>query len=198
MELTVGVVLAGGLSRRMGGGDKGRLEVGGRPMLGRVIACMAAQVVAVALNANGDPGRFADFGLPVLADGVAGQPGPLAGVLAALDWAAGQGAGWVATAPGDCPFLPMDLVARLHDARGAGRFACAGSGGRAHPVIAVWPVDCRAALRAALGAGLRKVGAFATQSVAEWPMLPRDPFFNVNTPEDLVRAERLASAEQRP
>lgn len=197
MDRTVGVVLAGGLARRMGGGDKGRLQVGGRPILRRVTMCLAAQVPALALNANGDPARFADLGLPVLADSVPGWPGPLAGVLAALDWAAGEEAGWCVTAPGDCPFLPGDLVRRLHAARGAGQFACASSGGRSHPVIAVWPVECRAVLREALAGGLRKVGAFAAQSLAEWPTIPCDPFLNVNTPEDLVLAERLASAQQR-
>src|SRR4051812_26064111 len=114
---TLGVILAGGLARRMGGGDKGLVDVGGRAMLAHTIARMKPQVSLLILNANGDPARFAPFGLRVVADGVPGHPGPLAGVLAALDDAAAQpGFEWVAVAPCDAPFLPYDLVAGLHRA----------------------------------------------------------------------------------
>ena len=193
---TVGVILAGGLARRMGGGDKCRQVVGGRSILVRTVACVGPQVAALALNANGDAGRFADVGLPVLADPVAGHPGPLAGVLAGLIWAAARGAGWLVSVPGDCPFLPGDLVARLHAARGAAMVAVAASGGRVHPVAGLWPVACRDALAAALAGGERRVGAFVealaghhAAGVAEWAVGACDPFLNVNTAEDLAWAE---------
>ncbi len=189
---TAAVILAGGLARRMGGGDKSRLLVGGRSILARIVDCLVPQLDRVALNANGDPVRFADFGLPVLPDPLPGNPGPLAGVLAGLDWAAANRAEWLVSVSGDCPFLPGDLVTRLHAARGAGRMAVAASGGRTHPVVALWPTGCRSELREFLSAGERKVGAFTARlggGVAEWAAEPIDPFFNVNSPEDLARAE---------
>ena len=189
---TLGVVLAGGLSRRMGGGDKGLLPLGGRPVLAHVIERLRPQCAAMVLNGNGDPARFAAFGLPVVADGEPGHPGPLAGVLAGLDWAAAAGFGWVVTAPGDCPFLPADLVARLHDERGAAPTAMAASGGRIHPVVALWPVAMRGAIRAALAAGERRVAAVTDGAArATWPDQPIDPFLNINTPDDLAAAEAL-------
>jgi molybdopterin-guanine dinucleotide biosynthesis protein A len=196
---TLAVVLAGGLARRMGGGDKPLRLLGGRPLLDHVLARVAPQVAAVVISANGDPARFAGFGLPVLADGIAGFPGPLAGVLAALDWAAEKRRDlpWVLSAPGDCPFLPADLAARLHDAREAAglRLACARSAeGRTHPTVGLWAVALRDALRAALLAGERRVERWTARqgcAHADWPADPVDPFHNINTPEDLAAAERL-------
>jgi molybdenum cofactor guanylyltransferase len=160
-----GVILAGGLARRMGGGDKPLREIGGRSILARVIARLAPQCDGLALNANGDPRRFASFGLPVIADGVKNHPGPLAGILAGLDWAAANRpyAQWIVSAAGDCPFLPGDLVARLREAlqaRGA-ELAVAASLGQSHPVIGLWRVALREPLRHALVVeGLHKVGAW--------------------------------------
>lgn len=190
-EPTLGVILAGGLARRMGGGDKCRVLVGGHTVLARTIATLAPQLEALAINANGDPARFADSGLPILPDSVPGHPGPLAGILAGLDWAAARNAAWLLSAPGDCPFLPNDLVARLHAARGAATYAVAASAGWTHPVIALWPVACREDLRAALLAGERKIDAFTARSTtaqAEWPAQPHDPFMNLNTPQDVAES----------
>ena len=195
-----GIVLAGGLARRMGGGDKCLRPLRGRPILAHIIERAQGQVTALALNANGDPARFADFGLPVVADGIAGFAGPLAGVLAGLDWAAARvpGCSHVASFAGDAPFLPLDLVARLADAVADGRhdLACAASGGRAHPVFGLWPVALREDLRRALAEeGVRKVDVWTARyrlAVVEFSGAPVDPFFNANHPEDLVAAERLA------
>ena len=202
-DATVAVILAGGLARRMGGGDKSRLVVGGRTVLARTVATIAPQVSALALNANGDPARFADLALPVLPDAMQGHPGPLAGILAGLDWAQGRGATWLLSVPGDCPFLPDDLLLRLHQARIAAgtRYACAASGGWTHPVVGLWPVDCRDALGAALEGGQRKIDAFTARggaAQAEWPVEPLDPFFNLNTPDDLARADTLARRTAGP
>jgi len=194
MPATLGVILAGGLARRMGGGDKAMRVVGGRAVLDHLLDRFAPQVERVIVNANGDAERFAP--LPVVADTLPGNPGPLAGVLAGMEWAAAHlpETEWIATVPGDAPFIPRDLVARLHAARGDARMACAASGGRTHPVAALWPVGLRHELRAALERGERKVGAFtAGAAIAEWPAEPVDPFFNVNTPEDLAEADRLAA-----
>lgn len=186
------VILAGGLSRRMGGGDKGLLPFGEGTVLGAVLARLAPQASPVALNANGDPARFADLGLPVLSDPVPDRPGPLAGILAAMEWAAGRGAPAVLTVPGDAPFLPLDLVSRL---LGAGGPAIASSSGRAHPVVGLWPVGLAAPLREALTQGTRRVETFARSHGAvevEFPVSPDgiDPFLNLNTPEDLAKARR--------
>lgn len=194
MAHLVGMVLAGGQARRMGGGDKGLRPLGGRTVLAHVVDRLRPQVDRLALNANGDGARWAAYALPVIADTLPGQPGPLAGVLAGLDWAADAGAEWMVSVPADAPFLPTDLVARLLDAQAGSGFAmaCAASAGRAHPVIALWPVAGRDRLRAALVDGMRKVGAFTDgAAIAEWPVDPIDPFFNVNTPADLAEAERL-------
>lgn len=187
--MTAAVILAGGQARRMGGGDKPLLPLAGRPLLAHVIARLGPQVTALALNANGDPARFAAFGLPVLPDPVPGQPGPLAGVLAAMDWAAARGEARVLTVAGDTPFLPADLVARLSTQP----FAMAESLGRAHPVVALWPIALRAPLRAALAAGEHRVGRFAAgHGAVQVPFpAPPDPFVNINTPDDLARAEAL-------
>ena len=200
---TAGVVLAGGLARRMGGGHKALQLVGGRTVLARLVGRLRPQVGALALNVNADPARFAAFGLPVLPDDLPGNPGPLAGVLAGLDWAAAQteGPAWVLTAPGDTPFLPADLVARLHDERrrAGAALAVAASAGRTHPVVGVWPVSLRADLRRAVAEeGIRKIDRFTARyavAVAEWAAEPLDPFFNVNTPEDLAEAERYSRLE---
>ncbi|ACF02671.1 molybdopterin-guanine dinucleotide biosynthesis protein A [Rhodopseudomonas palustris TIE-1] len=197
-------ILAGGLARRMGGGDKPLRAIAGRPLLAHVIERLQPQCGALALNANGDSARFESFGLPVIADDVQGFPGPLAGVLAAMDWATEQQprAACVLTAPGDCPFLPRDLVARLHQARldEHAEIAVAASGGHLHPVIALWPVAIRDALRAALiEDDIRKVERFTARyprAVVEWPVTPFNPFFNANTPEDIAEAERIATGDQ--
>jgi molybdenum cofactor guanylyltransferase len=198
-----GVVLAGGLARRMGGGDKPLREIGGRTILARVIERLAPQCECLILNANGDPERFASFGLPVIADGVKDHPGPLAGILAALDWAAANrpNAAWILSAPGDCPFLPRDLVARLRQALIAedAELAVAASRGRSHPVIGLWSIALRGALRQALVVeGVRKVGHWTARrraAIVTWPIESLDPFFNANTIDDLAEAERLAAIE---
>ena len=197
---TLGLVLAGGLARRMGGGDKALLRIGQQTILERVLARLAPQCARVILNVNGDPARFAPFGLPVVPDSVAGFAGPLAGVLAGLDWAAEHAPDvpWVASVPGDCPFLPRDLGARLHAVRedAAVPLACARSGDWRHPVVALWPVALRAHLRHALvDEDLRKIEVWTARhgvAIADWPTEPVDPFFNVNTPEDAAEAGRLA------
>jgi molybdopterin-guanine dinucleotide biosynthesis protein A len=187
------VILAGGLARRMGGGDKAMRLVGGRTVLEHLLERLTPQVDEVIVNANGDPARFAP--LPVIGDTLPDQPGPLAGVLAAMEWAAAERpyVSWILTVPGDAPFIPRDLAARLRQASGD-RIACAASGGRTHPVVALWPAALRSELRRFLEAGERKVGKFASgAAVVEWPADPVDPFFNVNTQEDLEAANRLAA-----
>ncbi len=198
---TIGLILAGGLARRMGGGDKPRTSIGSVTILSRVIERMAPQCTRLILNANGDPVRFADTKLPVIADDVPDFAGPLAGILAGLDWAAvhAPDLSYVASVPGDCPFLPRDLVARLDEARQSqGRpLACAKSGEWRHPVVALWPVALRTDLRRAVTQeGLRKIEIWTARhgvALAEWPAEPVDPFFNVNTPEDAAAAEKLAA-----
>jgi molybdopterin-guanine dinucleotide biosynthesis protein A len=155
------------------------------------------------LNANGDPARFAPFGLTVVADDVPGFPGPLAGILAALDWTAANRPeiDWVLSAAGDCPFLPRNLVARLHEARERenAQLAVAASGDQTHPVIGLWRVDLRAQLRHALVVeDLRKIDRWTARyplATVTWPTQPLDPFFNANTVEDIAEAERLAALD---
>jgi molybdopterin-guanine dinucleotide biosynthesis protein A len=200
---TFGLVLAGGLARRMGGGDKALLTIGGVTILDRVLATLSAQCVGIVINANGDPKRFADTGLPVIPDNVPGFVGPLAGILAGLDWLAKQNNGveWLLSVPGDCPFLPDNLGERLHAARrklGAGvPLACARSGEWRHPVVGLWPLALREDLRTALTVDkLRKIEVWTARhgiAVADWPDQPVDPFFNVNTPDDAARAEQVAA-----
>src|SRR5262245_60432925 len=189
---TLGLVLAGGLARRMGGGGKARIEIGGVSILDRVLATLSAQCTGIILNANGDPARFADTGLAVVPDTVPDFAGPLAGILAGLDWAAAHAPGIVdiLSVPGDCPFLPRDLAARLSVAREAqGQLlACARSGEWRHPVVGLWPVALRDDLRKALvEEDLHKIEIWTARhgiAIADWPATPVDPFFNVNSPED--------------
>ena len=192
-----GVILAGGLSRRLGGGDKCLRLLAGRPILAHIIERLRPQVDALALNANGDPTRFAAFGLPIVADSIADFAGPLAGILAGLDWAASRrGITHVATAAADAPFLPLDLVERLRRSleKEDSDLACARSAARAHPVFGLWPVALREPLRAAVSGGVRKVDQWTARYrlvPVDFADRPRDPFFNVNHPEDLIEAERL-------
>jgi molybdopterin-guanine dinucleotide biosynthesis protein A len=198
---TLGLILAGGLARRMGGGDKALIDIGGTSILDRVLTRLRPQCAGFVLNANGDPRRFSRFGLPVIPDDVPDFAGPLAGILAALDWAAANvpAIAWVASAPGDCPFLPKDLVGRLHAVRIADNkmLACAKSGDWRHPVVGLWPVSLRADLRHALvKEGLHKIEVWTSRhgvAIAEWPDRPVDPFFNVNTPEDRDHAAAIAA-----
>jgi molybdopterin-guanine dinucleotide biosynthesis protein A len=193
----LGVILAGGQARRMGGGDKCLLPLGGAPVLDRVIARLAPQVAGLALNANGDAARFASYGLPVLPDSEPDHPGPLAGVLAGLDWAAGQGAARIVTVAADTPFFPTDLVARL-SAEGGGIVLAATphpqKGLMRHPTFGLWPVALAEDLRGALRSGTRKIVAWTDAhgaATAAFGSDPFDPFFNLNTPEDMLQAEDL-------
>lgn len=198
---TIGLVLAGGLARRMGGGDKALIRIGGRPILERILERLRPQCSGIILNINGDPARYAFTGLPVVADEVPGFAGPLAGILAGLDWITAHrpDISWMASVPSDCPFLPCDLIARLHEAcRAQGRpLACARSGGWSHPVIGLWPVALRDDLRHALvHEGLHKTDLWTGRHgvvAAEWPSTPYDPFFNVNSPEDAAAADGIAA-----
>jgi len=195
----VGLLLAGGQSRRMGGGDKTLRLLAGQTLLDRVIDRVRPQVDALVLNANGDPSRFARFGLPVVADSIADFAGPLAGILAGLDWTAADrpDCAFVVSLATDAPFLPADLVARLVEgmnSQGA-ELACAASGGQPHPVIGLWPVRLRGELRQALIAEeIRKVDVWTARyplATVDFPITTIDPFFNANRPEDLDRAAAL-------
>jgi molybdopterin-guanine dinucleotide biosynthesis protein A len=198
------VLLAGGLARRMGGGDKPMRQIGGRPILARVIARLTPQCDFLVLNANGDPSRFASFGLPVIPDSVENFPGPLAGILAGLDWVAANrpGISWVLSAAADCPFLPRDLVFRLHQARAEenAELAVAASAGQSHPVIGLWSVALREELRHALVVeDVRKIDRWTARyrlATVTWPAEPLDPFFNANTVDDIAEADRLAELDR--
>ena len=187
-----GIVLAGGQSRRMGGGDKGLLDLGGRPVIAHVIERLGC---ARAISANGDPARFARFGLPVLPDSVPDWPGPLAGVLAGMDWAAGQGIARIVTAAADTPFFPRDLGTRLAAAKAPVVMATDGGD---HPAFAMWDVALRDDLRAALHSGTRRMRNWMDARGALRVEIPgEDPFFNINTPADLDAARRrLAEGPQ--
>jgi molybdopterin-guanine dinucleotide biosynthesis protein A len=196
---TLGVLLAGGLARRMGGGDKPLKTLGGVTLLDRAVKRLTPQCDGLIVNANGDPARFAALGLPVVADTVPGFAGPLAGVVAALEWLERErpDMAWLVSIPTDSPFLPVDLVARLHQAREAAGtpLATARSGDQTHPVVGLWPVTLLADLRRALvEEDLRKIDRWtARHGTAEaiWPTAPYDPFFNANSPEDLAAAEAV-------
>ncbi|WGR96036.1 molybdenum cofactor guanylyltransferase MobA [Bradyrhizobium sp. ISRA443] len=187
----------------MGGGDKPMRTIAGRTILERVIARLAPQCGGLVLNANGDPARFAAFGLPVIADTVADFPGPLAGILAALDWVATNrpDVSLVLSAAADCPFLPRDLVARLYRALAEqdAKLAVAASGGQSHPVIGLWSVGLRDELRHALVVeDVRKIDRWTAGyklATVTWPTTPLDPFFNANTMDDIAEAERLAALD---
>ena len=197
-----GVLLAGGLARRMGGGDKCLRLLAGQPILAHVISRVRTQVDALVINANGDPSRFDEFALPVVADVIEGFAGPLAGVLSGMVWARthAPNCSHVVTVPTDAPFLPDDLVQRFRSAlaeQGAER-ACAASGGRTHPVFGLWPVGLEEDLRQAMEQDdSRKVGVWTARyrlAQVDWPSEPADPFFNANRPEDLAQAETMITA----
>ncbi|KNG92576.1 molybdenum cofactor guanylyltransferase MobA [Pseudaestuariivita atlantica] len=186
----LGVILAGGRATRMGGGDKGLLEIEGVPLMRHVIDRLAPQVAGLAINANGDPARFAAFGLPVIPDSLPDRPGPLAGVLVGLDWAAGEGASHIVTAAADTPFFPTDLVEKLQAAHPDLALAATEDG--RHPTFGLWPVALRDDLRAALEGGLRKVVLWTDRHGGATAMFPDDAaFFNVNTPADLEVARAM-------
>ena len=191
----IAVLLAGGLARRMGGGDKAELRLAGRTLLAHAIARIRPQVDALVLNANGPPERFAAYGLPVIADPLPDFPGPLAGILAGMRYARAKhpDVPYVVSVPTDTPFLPGDLVLRL--LTGA-PLAVACSGGRTHPVVGLWPVALADDLEAALRAGERKIdrwtGRYGVREI-QFDCDPVDPFFNANSPEDLAEGERLVA-----
>jgi molybdenum cofactor guanylyltransferase len=198
-DAIAGVLLAGGLSRRMGGGDKCLRPLGGRTILARIIERVRPQVRHLVLNVNGDADRFADYALPTAGDSIEGFAGPLAGVLTGLEWAQRNApdCAWLASFPTDAPFLPLDLVARMAAAvaRSGADMACAVSGGRTHPVIGLWPVRLAGDLRRAMiEEDIRKVDIWTARyrlEQVEFPVTPYDPFFNTNRPEDLEAAEAL-------
>ena len=204
MTAPLGVILAGGRATRMGGGDKGRLTLGDKSLLDLVIDRLGPQVAGIALNANGDAARFADLELPILPDSLPDHPGPLAGVLAGLDWAAEQGAETIVTVAADTPFFPETLVASLSAAAGSPPLALAASRDEndklwRQPTFGLWPVSLRDDLRAALKDGLRKVVLWTDQhnaGTAEFDSKRFDPFFNVNTPGDLATAREIYEAAQ--
>ena len=199
LPAVIGLLLAGGQARRMGGGDKCLRDLAGRPLLAYAIDRLRPQVRGLVLNANGDGARFASFGLPVVADGIPDFAGPLAGILAGLEWcrAAAPDCPLLLSAPTDAPFLPRDLVQRLDAARTAegADIVLAASGGRSHPVVGLWPVALAGDLRHALVVeGLRKVDSWTARhrvALVDYPLGRVDPFFNANRPEDLAEAERL-------
>ena len=197
MTAPLGVILAGGQATRMGGGDKGLLPLGSGTVLSHVIDRLSPQVADLALNANGNPARFAHLGLPVLPDSIEGFAGPLAGVLAGLDWAAEQGATHIVTAAADTPFFPGDLVPQLLAASEDAPIALARTENGRHPTFGLWPTALRDDLRRALQGGVRKVVQWTDThgtAYADFPSNTFDPFFNVNTPEDLAEARRLLGA----
>lgn len=200
------LILAGGLGRRidapaLGAPEKPLVPLAGRPLIAHVIDRIRPQAGQILINANAPAGTYEGFGLPVLPDTIAGHPGPLAGVLAGLEHLArSEPASSLITVPADTPFLPDDLIARLTQRHlETGTVVCAASGGQRHPVIALWPVTVRAALRQSLEAGRLKVGLFLdglNAVTVAWEGHPDDPFFNVNTPEDLAIAEKRLAARR--
>jgi molybdenum cofactor guanylyltransferase len=192
MSKTAALVLAGGAARRMGGGDKTLLELSGKRVIEHILA--ALETPDIAISANGDPARFSAFGLPVLNDGEFAGQGPLAGVLAGLDWAASRGADRLLTVPGDVPLIPTGLAAALVPAP-----SCAASNGRLHHLVALWPIEVRDDLRRLLSApGRRDVVHFARRigmRTVDFPAPIWDPFLNVNTPEDLASARDIVEGK---
>lgn len=199
MTQPIGIILAGGQATRMGGGDKGALPLGGTTLLHHVIDRLTPQVDAIALNANGDPERFTNYGLPVIPDSIDGFAGPLAGVLAGMDWAASEGAETIVTAAADTPFFPTDLVVQLQKAAHGMEHPLALAATPhpdrnkvRHPTFGLWPVALRDDLRAALQNGLRKVVQWTDMHDGRLAMFPDEAaFFNVNTPDDLKTAETM-------
>jgi molybdopterin-guanine dinucleotide biosynthesis protein A len=198
----IGVILAGGLAKRMGGGDKLLLRIGGKTIFEHLSERLAGQCKGLILNGNGPPERFIALGLPVIPDTIPDHAGPLAGILASLDWMAETHptCETLLTVAGDTPFLPKDLVKRLEAGRQkAGTpLACAQSGAQRHPTLALWPVSLRFVLRDALvDEGLRKMEHFMARAgctAVEWDTVPLDPFFNINQPEDVEEANRLLAS----
>ena len=199
----VGILLAGGLSRRMGGGDKNLLQLGGKSILRHVIERIAPQVDTLILNANGDAGRFAEYGLPVVGDVIDGYAGPLAGILTGLEWASvnAPSCEWVVTFATDAPFVPKNLVAELLnsiEANGAD-MACAMSKDRTHPPFAIWPIRLKDALRAAMiDEGMRKIDLWTSRyKIDHVPFEGEgiDPFFNINNPDNLDEAKQLLASK---
>lgn len=207
MSTVAGIILAGGRSQRMGGGDKSLRSLGGQPLLRHAVKRLASQVGELAISANGDPRRFADYALPVLPDTIAGFAGPLAGILAGMEWAERHtNASLLVSVASDTPFFPDDLIARLTKSGHGRGIAMASSGGRRHPVFSLWPLELRPALRAFLEEGATyKVAAFAQRHgvvEVDFPEIALDggtvdPFFNVNTPEDLAEAEHILGELKR-
>jgi len=201
----LGVLLAGGLARRMGGGDKSLTMLGGRSMLERIIDRARPQVSNLIINANGEPERFSDYGLEVVPDVIGDFAGPLAGVLTGLEWAAATSpdVDWVATFATDAPFVPMDFVAWLQGAveRENAELACATSNGRTHPVFGLWPVSLAGDLRRAMTEeDMRKIDRWTARYKlieVDFSTVPFDPFFNINDKGNLAEAERLLSSEER-
>lgn len=192
MKQPLGVILAGGQATRMGGGDKCLLTLGGVPILKRVLDRLEPQTDGVILNANGDATRFADYNIAVVADSITGFAGPLSGVLAGLDYAATMGHTHIVTAAADTPFFPCDLTPQLLLAGEANGLALAASPSGRQPTFGLWPVALRDDLRAALDDGLRKVVMWTQKHNAGTAEFPDDAaFFNVNTPEDLQKAETM-------
>lgn len=202
----IGVLLAGGQARRMGGGDKCLRHLAGKPILAHVIEKIRPQVDTLVLNANGDPERFEDFGLTVVPDVIEGFAGPLAGVLTGMEWVIANrpDCPWIVTIATDTPFLPTDLAPKMMAAleEKEAELACAVSNGRTHPVFGLWPISLAGALRTAMvDEDIRKVDRFTGRyrlAEASFPTTPHDPFFNTNRPEDLTEAERLLASQPRP
>jgi molybdopterin-guanine dinucleotide biosynthesis protein A len=193
-EAIAGLILAGGRATRMGGGDKGLIGLRGKSLLQRVATRLAAQLDDIALSANGDLKRFAQFGLPILPDPIPGYRGPLAGILAGLIWAHVQGKQWLLSVATDTPFFPGDIVQRLAAARDDKTIVCASSGGRRHPAFALWSTRLAPSLKRALAADQLRVEDFMNEhraSFVDWLALPYDPFFNINRPEDVAEAEAM-------
>lgn len=197
MSRLAAVILCGGRSSRMGGGDKPLLDLGGRPLLAHALDRLDGTIDTAAINANGEPGRFAAFGLPVIADATDTFDGPLAGILAGMGWAKAQRCRRLLTVAGDTPFFPADIAARLAAAASPPAIALAASRGRVHPTFALWPVSLHGDLADRLAGGMRRVVDFIARhpSIAvDFPPIDGvDPFFNVNTPEDLAEARRIAA-----
>jgi molybdopterin-guanine dinucleotide biosynthesis protein A len=201
----LGVLLAGGQARRMGGGDKGLFMIGGRPMIELIIERAQSQVSTLIINANGDAGRFENFGFEVTPDVIKGFAGPLAGVLTGLEWARANTprVNWVATFPTDAPFMPLDLVQRLISsvAINGADLACARSNGQSHPVFGLWPVNLADDLRRAMvDEKVRKIDSWTARFKlveVDFSDKPYDPFFNINAPEHLTEAEKIMNFQKK-